>query len=295
MAEGGGFEPPRACAPPVFKTGAFNHSAIPPFAIILSPMDLQIAGKHAMVAAGSKGIGFAAARRLVEAGCHVSFCGRTEEVLARAQAELGPNSHGTVCDVSDPGSLEHWFGTSRTRFGPVSILVTNTGGPKPGLEGSLTDEDWRHGVDNVLLNVTRMVGHARADMVGANWGRIVHVTSFVAKEPDPILAISATLRAGLVALTKLQAQALGPHGVAVNSVLPGHTLTDRQRHLAEVNSERLGISYEEALGRQAMHSPMARFGDPDELGAVIAFLCSVPAGYVSGVSLAVDGAASRGI
>jgi 3-oxoacyl-[acyl-carrier protein] reductase len=123
----------------------------------------------------------------------------------------------------------------------------------------------------------------------------VHITSYVAKEPSLMLPISSTLRAGLIALTRVQAKELAPHGVTVNGVLPGNTLTDRQRHLAAVRSSEWGVSEEEALKRIAADHPMRRLADPDEIGAVVTFLCSNGASFLSGQSIAVDGAASSGL
>jgi 3-oxoacyl-[acyl-carrier protein] reductase len=127
-------------------------------------------------------------------------------------------------------------------------------------------------------------------MKQAGWGRIVHITSLVAKEPAKLLAISSTLRSGLMSLTKLQAWELAESGVTVNGVLPGHTDTDRQKHLIQVRAEKEGIAEDEAKRKQVEVTAMKRFAEPSEIGDVVAFLCSTQASYVSGVSLLVDGA-----
>lgn len=253
-------------------------------------MDFGISGKVAMVAAATKGIGFAAAKALAGEGCRVSICGRNLEGIDSALKELGGEHRGYVCDVSNPHDLERWYANTVSDLGHVSILVTNTGGPPAGGVLDITDEQWESGVDSTLLNVVRLFRLAAPPMREAKWGRIVHVTSLVAKEPAKLLPISSTLRTGLMSLTKLQAWELAPDGVTVNSVLPGHTDTDRQRHLIEVRASKEGVSLDEAAKKQAEGTAMKRFAHADEIGAAIAFLCSEPASYVSGVSLLVDGA-----
>jgi 3-oxoacyl-[acyl-carrier protein] reductase len=257
-------------------------------------MDFGIEGKVAMVAAASKGIGLATAKMLAAEGCRVSICGRNEETLEAATEEIGGDARSYVVDVADIEDLTWWFEQTRQDLGPISILVTNTGGPPAGTFDTMTDEQWQSGFDSTLLNVVRMTRAVQAEMVAAGWGRIVHITSLVAKEPNRILPISSTLRSGLMALTRLQATELAPHGITVNGVLPGHTLTDRQRHLADIRANREGITSEEALERAGKEVPIGRLADPAEIASVIAFLCSVPASYVTGTSVLVDGGITKG-
>lgn len=241
-----------------------------------------------MVAASSKGIGFAAAQALAEEGCLVSLCSRTAADVEAAAAQI-PGSKGYVCDISNPTDLDSWFKLTATDLGQVDILITNTGGPPAGAVGELTDEQWRLGFESTLLNVVRLVRHAMPGMIERKWGRIVHVSSLYAKDPSVLLPMSSTLRMGLMSLTKLQAWEGAQHGVTVNGVLPGHTLTDRQRHLAEVRAEKEKISIEDSVERGSSGTAMKRFADPAEIASVIAFLCSSRASYLSGESIVVDG------
>jgi 3-oxoacyl-[acyl-carrier protein] reductase len=156
----------------------------------------------------------------------------------------------------------------------------------------MTDEQWQLGFETTLMNVVRMVRHVTPGMKERHWGRIIHVTSVVAKQPDEILPISTTLRSGLRALTRMQSTELAPHGITVNSVLPGHTLTDRQTHLAEVRAAKSGRTPAEELEIQGGKVPVGRLGRPDEIAAAAAFLCSERASYISGVNLLVDGGIS---
>jgi 3-oxoacyl-[acyl-carrier protein] reductase len=252
-------------------------------------MDLGIAGKVAMIAASSKGIGLSVAKLLAAEGCRVSLCGRNEETLEAAAAEVSEEARSYVVDVSDPEDLRWWIEQTRQDLGPIDILVTNTGGPPAGSLEAMTDEQWQAGVDGTLMNVIRLCRLVTPDMKESGWGRIVHITSLVAKEPSTLLPISSTLRSGLMGLTKVQAHEYGRHGITVNGVLPGNTLTDRQRHLAELRAEKESISVEEALEKQGSASAIGRLATPEEIAAAVTFLCSAPASYVTGVSLLVDG------
>lgn len=258
-------------------------------------MDLEISGKVAMVAAASKGIGLACAKLLAAEGCHVSICARNEETLEHAASEIGPDTRSYCVDVSDPDDLAWWHEQTLADLGTPEILITNTGGPPAGNLTEMSDEQWQAGFDGTLMNVVRLVRLVAPKMQASGFGRIVHVTSLVAKEPSPLLPISSTLRSGLMALTRLQATEFARDGVTVNCVLPGHTLTDRQLHLAEIRAAKEGVSAEVALERQGLEVPVGRLAAPEEIAAAIAFLCSVPAAYITGTSLLVDGGLTKGL
>lgn len=258
-------------------------------------MDLGLRGKVALVAAGSKGIGLATAQALVAEGARVSICSRSQDSLDAALKTLGPQAIGIPADVSKPENIDRWIAESRQKLGPVDILVTNTGGPPAGNVDAITDEQWQSGFESTLLNVVRMVRAVAPDMEAKKAGRIVHVTSLVAKEASPILAISSTLRAGLMNLVRLQSTAYGPHGITVNAVLPGHTLTDRQIHLAEIRAERADSTVDKMLEETAKDVPLGRLAEASEIANAIVFLCSNQASYISGVNLLVDGGLTKGI
>ncbi len=248
-----------------------------------------------MIAAASKGIGKACATLLAAEGCKVSICSRNEEILEATAADLGDDARSYVVDVTSQEDLAWWVEQTRQDLGPIDILVTNTGGPPAGSWQDITDEQWQSGVDSTLMNVVRLSRLVAPEMQTNQWGRIVHITSLVAREPAGLLPISSTLRSGLMALTRLQAQSLALDGITVNSVLPGHTLTDRQTHLLEVTAEKEGITVDEALARQTKAMPAGRMAQPEEIAAAVAFLCSTQASYVNGVSLLVDGAYTKGL
>jgi 3-oxoacyl-[acyl-carrier protein] reductase len=157
----------------------------------------------------------------------------------------------------------------------------------------LGEEQWRAGVEGTLMNVVRLCKLVIPDMQKRRWGRIVNITSLVAKQPLDLLTISSTLRAGLSGLTKTLADQVAKDGLTVNAVLPGHILTDRQRELNEIRSREQNISVEDYASRVEQSIPMGRFGTPPEIGDAVAFLCSERASYITGVSLQVDGGIIR--
>lgn len=258
-------------------------------------MDLGIGNRVAMVAAASKGIGKACAMALAQEGCKVSICARNAEELERTRSEIASHSQviAIVADVSSASDLGNWYQQTIDRFGQVDILVTNTGGPPVKRFMELSDEQWLAGVESTLMNVVRLSRLVFPGMRERRWGRIIHLTSLVAKQPVDELTISSALRAGLSGLTKTMANQFGPHNITVNAILTGHIMTDRQRALADVRVKERGITYEEYFAEQAAEIPLRRIGEPRELGEVVAFLASERASYVTGVSLQVDGGLIR--
>ena len=257
-------------------------------------MDLGIHGRVAMVAAASKGIGFAVASALAKEGCRVSICARHSESVEAACRKLLEEAPGAaisagVCDVSKPADLERWHRSTVSNYGDVDILVTNTGGPPAATFLNLSEEQWRTGIDLTLMNVVRLSRLVLPGMRARKRGRIIHLTSLAAKMPIALLTISSTLRAGLSALTKTMSNEFSRDGVLVNAVLPGHVLTDRQIELNEIRSKQEGVSMEEYEGRTVRSIPMGRYGEPREIGEVVAFLASDRASYLTGASIPVDG------
>jgi 3-oxoacyl-[acyl-carrier protein] reductase len=257
-------------------------------------MDLGLRGRSAMVAAASKGIGRAVAESLLAEGCRVSIASRSRENLQSARAEMerakpGAEVAAFPCDVTREEDLRTWFDGTRGAFGGVDILVTNTGGPPAARFLDLSEEQWRAGIEGTLMNVVRLCRLVIPEMQKRKWGRIVHLTSFVAKQPMDLLTVSSTLRAGLSALTKTLSNQLAGDNILVNAVLPGHVKTARQVELNEIRARKEGVSVEELTARAVKAIPLGRHSEPCEIGDVVAFLCSERASYLTGVTLQVDG------
>jgi 3-oxoacyl-[acyl-carrier protein] reductase len=255
-------------------------------------MDLGIRGRVAMVAAGSKGLGKAIAEALVAEGARVSICARSAGPLAETAAALraaGGDVLALPIDVTSADDLARWHAATVDKLGAPSLVVTNTGGPPAGLFEELTEDAWRTGIDATLMNVVRMCRLVLPAMRAAKYGRIVHLTSFVAKQPMALLTISSTLRAGLSALTKTMATQVAADGITVNAILPGNFLTDRQVHLNELRAKQSGTTRAAWEERVVAGIPAGRFGRPEEFGDAVAFLLSERAAYITGTSLQIDG------
>ncbi|MEP6756017.1 MAG: SDR family oxidoreductase, partial [Chthonomonadales bacterium] len=212
--------------------------------------------------------------------------------LARHDLEglIGPGDVlTTTADVSVAGDINRWYDRTIDRFRTLDILVTNTGGPPAAKFMALTDEQWESGVQSTLMNVIRLSRLALPGMQEKSWGRIIHITSLVAKQPSDDLTISSTLRTGISALTRTMANQFAADGVTVNAVLPGNTLTDRQTHLAEIRAKAWNVTVEEALDRTASAVPMKRMAEAREIADAVVYLASERASYITGVSLLVDG------
>jgi 3-oxoacyl-[acyl-carrier protein] reductase len=246
-------------------------------------MDLGIEGKRAAVAASSAGLGLGVARALVAAGVHVAICGRRDDVVAAAADALGPLAVPLVADVGTPDGATAFVEAASEALGGVDILVPNAGGPPPGTFASTPLDAYGPALDLNLMSVVAMCHAAVPGMRDRGWGRIVAITSSTVRQPSPTLILSNTARAGATAFLKTLALEIAPHGITVNTVQPGLHATDRMRQL--------GV---DATSRPP-DIPVGFVGDPDDFGAVCAFLCSQSARFVTGASLPVDGGSYRGL
>lgn len=253
----------------------------------------------ALVAGGSRGIGRAAALALARAGCRLSICARERAALDEAArdiaADAGVDVHAVAADVSRRADAERFVDEAASRFGGVDILVTNSGGPRSATFDTLTDEDWRQAVDLLLMSGVWLVRRAVPHMRARGAGRIVCVTSIAVKQPVAGLMLSNAIRAAVTGFAKTLSAELAPHRITVNCVAPGYTQTDRVVELAEATATREGVTSAEIQQRTLSAIPMARMGDPRELGDAIAFLASERASYITGQTLVVDGGYVKGL
>ncbi len=262
-------------------------------------MDLGLSGRTALVCGASAGLGRAIAHALAAEGAGVAICSRSEERIGAARDSIERETGATVvalaADLTDPAGVERAVRGAEDGLGPIDILVTNTGGPPSGPFEDHSAEVWRHAVAQNLESVVNLVRAVLPGMKERRWGRILNVTSISVKQPVAGLILSNSIRAAVTGFAKTIANEAAPFGVTVNCVLPGYTRTERLVDLAEAVSRRTGGSVQEAYASWEREVPMGRLGEPEELGALAAFLASERAGYVTGQSVAVDGGWIKGL
>lgn len=259
----------------------------------LLKMDFGLKDRVALVAAASRGIGYAAALELAREGARVFLCSRDQarasEAAQKIHDETGATVGGVGADVTDDQAVEHFVGVARERAGHIDILVTNAGGP-PASTFAQTDLGmFRKAFELNALSAIRLAKLVLPGMCEQKWGRIINITSVSVKQPIEGLLLSNTVRAGLTGWAKTVATEVGADNVTVNNVAPGYTLTERQEELAEARSLALGKSKEEIIASWATQGPMRRIGRTEEIAAAVAFLASERASYITGVTLQVDG------
>ena len=240
-------------------------------------MDLGLSGRVALVTAASKGLGLASATALAAEGARVVICARGADAVHAAKEALlaagAPDALGLVDDVTDPAGPGRLVEATMARFGRLDVLVGNAGGPPPGRALEVDDDQLLAAINANLRASVRLVREAVPHMRASHWGRICLISSYFVRQPAGHLALSNTARTGLWAWAKTAAADVAADGVTLNLVLPGPHDTDRMRQLG---------------GGGTM-------GDPADFGRIVAFLCSQPAGFVSGAALTVDGAATTAL
>lgn len=248
-------------------------------------MDLGLRDRVAAVAAASRGLGKAAATSLAREGARVAICGRNEDRLAAAEADLAAVAGGpervlalALDVVAEP---ERFVEATAEHFGALHVLVANAGGPPPGGALEVDDDAYRRAFEANCMASIRMARAAVPHMRRAGWGRICFIASMTVKHPAPALALSNAARSALAAFAKTLAGEVARDGITVNLALPGTHDTERVRELG---------------GRLDPASvPVGRLGRPEDFGDVVAFLCSEPASFVTGTGLLVDGGAYPGL
>jgi 3-oxoacyl-[acyl-carrier protein] reductase len=240
-------------------------------------MDLGIAGRVALVPASSKGLGRASAVALAQEGCKLVICARGEDVLRDAEKEVAGHNEvlALVEDVTDPGAPKRLVDAAVDRFGTIDIVVPNSGGPPAARALEFDDDQLAAALNANLTTSIRLVREAVPHMRANRWGRICCITSYSVKQPIPTLALSNTARTALWAWIKTAASELFDDGITINTASPGHHATDRMREMGG--------------------GDVSGMGEPADFGRVVAFLCSEPANYITGVALQVDGGATTGL
>lgn len=262
-------------------------------------MDLALTGRVAIITAASSGLGKATAMELAAEGAVVVINARRVEQLQRVADEIRAAGRADVLpiagDVTNEDHIRQLISETVKRFGAVDILVANAGGPPAGFFKDFTAQDYREAIELNLISTINLCREAVPSMIKRGWGRIVAITSIAAKQPVENLILSNTARAGVLGFMKTLSQQVAAEGITVNTVCPGYHLTERLKSLAPLAAQKEGISVDQVYERWAASTPMNRIGDPEEFAAVVTFLCSERASYVTGTVIQVDGGAYRAL
>lgn len=256
-------------------------------------MNLGLSGRVAVVAAASRGIGFASAMELAREGARVFLCsrdeGRARAAAERIGAETGAEVVGVAADVTIEEDAGRFVRLAQETAGRVDILVTNAGGSPASTFPETSLEMYRRAFELNALSAVRLAQLLVPSMRERRWGRVVNITSVSVKQPIAGLLLSNTIRAGLTGWAKTLSTEVAADGVTVNSVAPGYTLTERQDELAQMRGSATGKTKEELLQAWASEIPAGRLAAAEEIAAAVAFLASERASYITGVTLHVDG------
>jgi 3-oxoacyl-[acyl-carrier protein] reductase len=258
-------------------------------------MDFGLAGKVALVTAASKGLGRASAVALAAEGATVVIASRNRETLEQTAQEIRQASRHVILavptDLRQSEEIASLVSRTVNEFGGIDILVNNTGAPPSGIFETLSDAQWQAAFDLIFLSAVRLIRSVLPSMQERpGGGRIIQIVSSSVKQPIAGLLLSNALRPGIVGLAKTLSVELAPYQITVNNVCPGRMLTDRLRRGSSVQTRIAhGLTEEEAIRELARDIPLGRIGNPEELGALVAFLASQQAGYITGTTIQVDG------
>lgn len=251
---------------------------------------LGLGGKRALVAAASRGLGFAIAEELTHAGCLVEICSRDQATIDRAARQIGGEVRGSAVDVTDESAVREWVAAATDRMGGLDIVVPNAGGPPASDFSSTGPEDWDSAY-RLTLRSAMVFADASHDALADGGGALLYLTSSSAKEPIPQIALSGIFRAGVATLAKTLATEWAVDGIRVNHLIPGRIATERVEELDALIAERRGVAVEQVKREIEMSIPAGRYGAPHEFAKAAAFLVSPAASYITGATLQVDGGA----
>lgn len=263
-------------------------------------MDLGLKDKVAIVLAASKGLGRASAAALAAEGARVTIGARNGQALEQTAQEIQRASGSPVLavptDVTRAEDIEAIVAATVREFGRVDILVNNAGGPPAGKFEAFGDAQWQAAFELNLLSTVRLVRQVLPHMRKTGSGRVITIVSTSVKQPIDGLLLSNAVRTAVVGLAKTLSVELAPDNITVNNVCPGRILTDRLRQVYKVDEKvQQGVSEQEALQGVIQDIPLGRIGKPEELGALVAFLASQQAAYITGTTIQVDGGLVRSL
>ncbi len=262
-------------------------------------MDLGLTGRACLVAGASSGLGLAVARALAAEGAHVSLAARDPARLAPAHQEVDRAGPGRVLsfavDVTDEAAVRRWVDSTAAEFGGLHVVVTNTPGVPHGMADTFAVDDYRRAFDGSTLPHVAITLAALPHLRKGGWGRILMITSEAVRQPLPGTAMSAVARLGVLGFAKGVVHALGASGVTVNVLAPGVHQTPAFEGFVAARAEALGVDRQTALQEIAAEVPLGQIGQPEDFGALAAFLAGRHANFVTGTVLLVDGGNTRGI
>jgi len=256
-------------------------------------MDLGIRGRRALVCGASKGLGRGCAEALAEGGVDLVLNARGAGTLEATADDLRRRFQVNVLTVPADITTEAGRAEVLAQAGEVDILVTNAGGPPPGIWSDWEREDFIRALDANMLTPIALMKALLPGMIGRGWGRVVNITSQSVKAPIASLGLSNAARTGLTGFVAGTARQVAPYGVTINNLLPGIHATDRAVALDKGVAQAEGISLAEAQARRAATIPARRYGTAEEFGAACAFLCSMQAGFIVGQNILLDGGATN--
>jgi len=262
-------------------------------------MNLGLTKKVAVVVAASKGLGKAVAMEMAAEGCYVSICSRNGDEIQETgkliQASTGTDVFCQRADVTNLVEVGDFIANTVKRFGNIHILVTNAGGPPAGFFNDLTATQWLEAFNQNLMSVVHLCSQVVPHMRRNRWGRIINIASLSVKQPIDGAMLSNSLRAAVIGFAKTLSNELAPYNICVNNVCPGFTTTERLDQLASQIAVRKGSSKDAVINSWENSIPIGRLGRPEEFAALVAFLASERASYITGTTIPVDGGAVRAL
>jgi len=261
-------------------------------------MELGLAGKVAIVGGSSRGIGKAIALALAQEGCDVAICARGEADLNATADEIrsqtGARVLPLVCDMSSYDDIQRLVRETAKTLGRLDIVVNNAGGPPPGTFDDFSEQEWQQAVDQNFLSAVRTTREALPHL-RRQGGRVINITSVAVKQPIDSLILSNAVRLGVVGMAKTLSRQVAKDGITVNNVCPGNIATQRLLSLFEARAQSEGRPFQEVLAEEQSRTPTGSLGDPADVAALVVFLASKQARYVSGATIQVDGASTTAV
>ncbi|MEM0158727.1 MAG: SDR family oxidoreductase [Thermoplasmataceae archaeon] len=253
--------------------------------------------KNALISAASSGIGKAVARALADEGCNIHIFSRHEEKIRSVAEELsrdtGSQVNYSVADMTNPDEVRKVMQDARERTGNIDLLIVNFGDPKVAPFLEIPIDEWDANLNMFIKSPLVMTHAVLPSMMSKGFGRIVFITSLTTKHVMENFAISASLRAAVVSLSKVISLEFSGKGITSNSISQGYIMTPRLESIAERNSKKFNIPIDKAYDEIRQNIPARRFGKPEEIGHLVTFLCSDEASYINGANIQIDGGMIR--